>query len=44
MVDHALHPDEFMKSVSHGRKEVRSNLERVFSILYDRDSVRTTVH
>ncbi|MBE1605890.1 nuclear transport factor 2 family protein [Actinopolymorpha pittospori] len=33
-----------MNSLSHGREEVRGNLERVFSLLYDRDSVRTTVH
>jgi ketosteroid isomerase-like protein len=37
-------PDEIMRSLSHGREEVRGNLERVFSILYDPDSVRTAVH
>ncbi|MGP4017539.1 nuclear transport factor 2 family protein [Saccharopolyspora sp. 5N708] len=37
-------PDEIVKRLSYGREKVRENLKKVFSALYDGNSVRTVVH
>jgi ketosteroid isomerase-like protein len=37
-------PPEIMQNVSTGRETIRANMQRVFSLLYDGDTMRTKVH
>ena len=37
-------PPEIMQNVSTGRETIRANMQRVFSLLYDGDTMRTEVH
>ncbi len=37
-------PVEVMNSVSTGREVIRGNMQRVFSMLYNGDTMHTTVH
>lgn len=37
-------PPEIMESVSTGREVIRGNMQRVFSLLYRGDTMKTTVH
>lgn len=37
-------PPEIMQSISTGREVIRGNMQRVFSLLYNGDTMHTTVH
>ncbi|CAJ1499292.1 nuclear transport factor 2 family protein [[Mycobacterium] burgundiense] len=37
-------PPEIMQSLSTGRDVIRGNMQRVFSVLYDGETMRTVVH
>lgn len=37
-------PSEIMTSVSTGRETIRENMQRVFSLLYNGDTMKTQVH
>ena len=37
-------PPEIMQNVSTGRETIRANMQRVFSLLYDGDTMRAEVH
>ena len=37
-------PPEIMRNVSTGREVIRGNMRRVFSMLYNGDTMKTTVH
>jgi uncharacterized protein len=37
-------PPEIMQSLSVGREVIRGNMQRVFSLLYNGDTMKTTVH
>jgi ketosteroid isomerase-like protein len=37
-------PEDIMQSVSNGKEVIRGNMQRVFRILYNGDTMQTTVH
>jgi len=37
-------PPEIMQSVSTGREVIRANMQRVFTMLYNGETMKTTVH
>jgi hypothetical protein len=37
-------PPEIMQSVSTGREVIRDNMQRVFTMLYNGETMKTTIH